>query len=359
MTKNPPTHEQNLLPHLYENGYEDEINLVDLWLVLMKHRTLIVAVVLLCVLAGIMLALLVPAKYQYSTSIELGARLDGENDVVVIESPETLLAKIQESYIPLARQQYQQYLAEHSAVESVLKIEARIPKGSQIIVLSSKGPEDAGVMHKAVQQSVINMVKMDHERITDVLRKETEILQNRAKAKLEELKDDATLIQAREKRLGDVSVLLANQAKEVRDDLAQARADRANAIKQTKDESRALTLMMLDSGVQQYRQRLAQIDERLKIKVVDSRDTLVRQLANNRRAQLSQQDTIAKLKIQLASLRETRALTPPMRSLEATGPGSSLIVMLALVLGLMLGVFMAFFAEFLSKVRNQNLIAQD
>lgn len=359
MTKNPPTHEQNLLPHLYENGYEDEINLVDLWLVLMKHRTLIVAVVVLCVLAGVMLALLVPAKYQYSTSIELGARLDGENDVVVIESPETLLAKIQESYIPLARRQYQQYLAEHSAVESVLMIDARIPKGSQIVVLSSKGPEGDSVMHKAVQQSVVNMVKVDHKRITDVLRKETEILQNRAKAKLEELKDDATLIQAREKRLGDVSVLLASQAKEVRDDLAQARADRANAIKQTKDESRALTLMMLDSGVQQYRQRLAQIDERLKIKVVDSRDTLVRQLANNRRTQLSQQDTIAKLKIQLASLRETRALTPPMRSLETTGPGSSLIVMLALVLGLMLGVFMAFFAEFLSKVRNQNLITQD
>jgi len=330
------------LPHLYENGYEDEINLVDLWLVLMKHRALIAAVVVVCVLAGVMFALLAPAKYQYSTSIELGARLDGENDVVVIESPETLLAKIQESYIPLARQQY---LAEHSAVEGVLKVEARIPKGSQIIVLSSKGPEDAGVVHKTVQQSVVNMAKVDHQRITDVLRKETEILQSRAVAKLEELKDDAILIRAREKRLGDVSVLLANQAKEVREDLAQARADRANAIKQTKDESRALTLMMLDNGVQRYRQRLAQIDERLKIKVVDSRDTLVRQLANNHRAQLSQQDTIAKLKIQLASLRETRALTSPMRSLETTGPGSSLIVMLALVLGLMLGVFMAVFCR--------------
>jgi len=40
MTRNPPVHEQNLPPHLYENDYEDEINLVDLWLILMKHRTL-------------------------------------------------------------------------------------------------------------------------------------------------------------------------------------------------------------------------------------------------------------------------------------------------------------------------------
>jgi len=356
MTKNPPTHEQNLLPHLYENGYEDEINLIDLWLVLMKHRTLMAAVVALCILAGIMLALLVPAKYQYSTSIELGTRLSGENNVVVIESPETLLAKIQESYIPLA---WRQYSAEHSAMEGVPKIEARIPKGSQIIVLSSEGSEGDGLMHKGVQQSVINTVKTDHNRITDVLRKETEILQNRAMAKLEELKDDAMLIQAREKRLGDVSVLLASQAKEVRDDLARAKADRANAIKQIKDESRALTLMMLDSGVQQYRQRLAQIDERLKIKIVDSRDTLAQQLANNRRAQLSQQDTIVKLKIQLANLRETRALMSPMRSPETTGPSGSLVVMLALVLGLVLGVFTAFFAEFLSNVRSRSLVAQN
>ncbi|NOX92233.1 MAG: hypothetical protein GXP18_07230 [Gammaproteobacteria bacterium] len=354
MTKNPPVHEQNLPPHLYESAYEDEINLVDLWLVLMRHRTLMAVVVASCVVAGIVFAVLTPAKYQYSTSIELGTRLSGE-DVVVIESPETLLAKVQESYIPLARQQY---LAGHSAVGEVPKIEARIPKGSQIIVLSSKGSESVGVAHKAVQQTVVNMVKTDHNRITDVLRKETEILQNRAVAKLEELKDDATLIQAREKRLEDISVLLTGQARDVRDDLARARADRANAIRQTKDESRALTLMMLDSGVQQYRQRLAQIDERLKITVVDSRDTLTRQLANNRRAQLSQQDTVVKLKIQLANLRETQALVPPMRSPEATGPGGSLIVMLALVLGLMLGVFAAFFAEFLSRVRRQSLVAQ-
>jgi len=354
MTKNPPTHEQNLPPHLYESGYGDEISLVDLWLVLMKHRILIAVVTGLCVLAGIMFAVLAPAKYQYSTSIELGTRLSGDN-VIVIESPETLLAKIQESYIPLARQKY---LSGQSVVGRAPKIEARIPKGSQIIVVSSEGAESNGAVHKAIQQSVMNMVKADHGRITDVLRKETEILQNRAVAKLEELKDDATLIQAREKRLEDISVLLTGQAKDVRDDLARARTDRANAIRQTKDESRALTLMMLDNGVQQYRQRLAQIDERLKIKVVDSRDMLARQLANNRRAQLSQQDTIVKLKTQLANLRETQALVPPMRLPEATGPGSSLIVMLALVLGLMLGVFTAFFAEFLSRVNHQNLVAQ-
>lgn len=350
MTKNPPPHEQNLSSHLYENSYEDEINLVDLWLVLLRHRTLMAAVTAVCLLAGLLFALLVPPKFQYSTSIELGTRIDGAN-VSVIESPETLLAKIQESYIPLARQQY---LSKHSTTGGVPKIEARVPKGSQIIVLSSKGSESRGADHKSVQQAVVDMVQQDHDRIVNVLRKETEILQNKAVAKLEELKDAATLIRAREKRLNDISTLLSSQAKDVRSDLERAKADRARAIKQTKDESRALTLMMLDSGMQQYRQRLAEIDERLKIKVVDSRDALAKKLADNRRAQTSQQDTISKLKIQLANLRETRALMPPMRSPEPTGPGTALVVLLSLVLGLMLAVFAAFFAEFLAKVRNQS-----
>jgi uncharacterized protein involved in exopolysaccharide biosynthesis len=350
MTKNPPAHEQRLPPQYYESGFEDEINLVDLWLVLAKRRTLIATVAGLCVLAGLMLALLMPPTYQYSTSIEIGTRLNG-TDVTVIESPETVLAKVQESYIPQARQQS---LDQHAELSNVPKIDARIPKGSQIIVLSSKGTEDDGALNMAVQQAVVDMLKKDHGRIVDVLRKDTEILQNKAMAKLAELKDEAKLIQGREKRLGDVSALLTSQADEVRNDLAHAKADRAKAIKETRDESRALTLMMLDSGMQQYRKRLAEIDERLKIKVVDERDELVKELADNQRAQSNQQDTIAKLKIQLANLRETRALLPPMRSPEAAGPGKSLIVVLALVLGLMLGVFVAFFTEFLAKVRSQS-----
>jgi len=351
MTKNPPIHEPAAPTYSYQTGYEDEINLVDLWLVLMKRRSLIAMVAVLSLLAGTMFALFNPPKYHYSTSIEIGTRFDGSN-MAVIESPETLLAKIQESYIPLARQEY---LARHGESGGVPQIEARIPKGSQIIVLSGKGPEGDSAAHKAVQQAVVDMVKKDHGRIVDVMRKETEIRQNKATAKLAELKDEARLIQAREKRLGDISTLLAGQAKDVRGDLARAQADRAKAIKQTKDESQALTLMMLDSGMQQYRQRLAEIDERLKIKVVDSRDALAKQLADNQRAQLNQQDTIAKLKIQLANLRETRALLPPMRSPEATGPGGAVIVLLSLLLGLMLGVFGAFFAEFLAKAQSQGM----
>jgi LPS O-antigen subunit length determinant protein (WzzB/FepE family) len=120
-----------------------------------------------------------------------------------------------------------------------------------------------------------------------------------------------------------------------------------------------MTLLMLDSEIRNYRELLAEIDERLHIETADTQDAIKKELADNQRAQRAQQDNIAKLEIQLANLRETSALQPPMRSLKPVGPGKTLIILLSLVLGLMLGVFAAFFAEFLSKVRGQTKSLQN
>lgn len=346
MTRNPPNHDQGLVQYYQD----DEINLVDLWLVLVRRRVVFATVAILCVVAGLLYALVVPRDYQFSTSIEIGSRLDG-SDVSLVEPPETLLAKVNESYIPLARQRY---LLAHPDIEDVPKIDARIPKGSQIIVLNSKGPESESAIHETLQQAVVDMVKKDHGRIIDVMRKESEIRQQRATAKLEELKDEASLLQAREKRLSDTTTLLAKQASEARADLQRAQSNRQRATGAAKDAAQAMTLLMLDSEIQSHRQRLAKLDERLQIEMADNQDELTKALADNRRAQADQQNNIAKLNIQLANLRETRALLPPMRSTEPAGPGRSVIVLLALLLGLMLGVFAAFVVEFLAKAREQS-----
>ncbi len=345
MTKNLPLHEQNL-PAYYQ---EDEINLIDLWLVLVKHRTVLMSVVLLCMLVGLLYATLVPRNYQYSTSIEIGTRFIGEN-LEMIELPQTLLAKIQESYIPLARQEY---AAKHPEFNGVPKIEASVPKGSQIIVLGSKGPENKSDVHKTLQQTIVDMTRKDHSQIVDVLRKEAEIDKNKAVTKLDELKDAVVLLKANEKRLNDTAALLAKQAAEAKQDLLRAEVNQQKAINEAINEAKAMTLFILDSQIQRYREYLADIDERLQITIEEYRDQLAKSFADNRRAQANQQDNISILEIRLANFRETRALLPPMQSPEPVGAGRSLIVVLSLVLGLMLGVFVAFFTEFLSKARTQ------
>lgn len=351
MTNKPPVYNQTLPDH-YD---EDEINLVDLWLVLVKRKLILAGVVVASAVAALLYVVVVPPSYQYSTSIEIGTHLNGV-ELSVVDSPETVLAKVKESYIPLAQQNY---FDQHPERESVVKIGARVPKNSKIIVLSSKGADADGDIHKALQQSVVDRLKKDHGRIVDVLRKETEILQHKAVAKLEELKDANELIMARGKRLNNFAALLTKQAEEARKDLLQVKNNRQKSVKEATNEAKAMTLLMLDSEIRNYRELLAEIDERLHIETADTQDAIKKELADNQRAQKAQQDNIAKLEIQLVNLHETSALQPPMRSLEPVGPGKTLIILLSLVLGLMLGVFAAFFAEFLSKVRGQTKSLQN
>ncbi len=311
MTNKPPVYNQTLPVH-YD---EDEINLVDLWLVLVKRKLILVGVVVASAVAALLYVVVVPPSYQYSTSIEIGTRLNG-TELSIVESPETVLAKVKESYIPLAQQNY---LNNHSEFKSVVKIDAHIPKGSQIIVLTSKGSEEKSDIHMTLQQSVVDMLKKDHSRIFGGLRKEMEIMLNLATEKLERLKEDSNVFTLEER------------------DTGLTKEDRKITTKKIISEPETLALMMKNNNIQKSRELLAE----------------------NKLAQDVQRDTIARLEIQQANLRETRALLPPMRSPEPAGPGKTLIILLSLVLGLMLGVFAAFFAEFLSKVRGQTKSLQN
>jgi capsular polysaccharide biosynthesis protein len=347
MTKNPPLHE----PHLPAAYYyaEDEINLVDLWLVLVRRRKVVFAVTAVCLIAGIALALILPRKYEYTTSIEIGSRASGTK-VALIEPPETVLAKVQESYIPLVRQEY---LSQHPEKTRAPKIEVSIPKNSQILVLRSKGPKANAEVYQSLQQAVVDRLTQDHGRIIALLRKDMENQQRKAEAKLAELKDAAILLKGREKRLADVTALLGKQVTEARADLKRAEGNRQEAIHEANNESKAMTLLMLDNEIRQYHQRLDKLDERLQIEVANNQDDLAKQLADNGRAQATQQDHISQLEGELANLRGTRAILAPMRSPEPSGAGPKLIAVLSLVLGIILGVFAAFFAEFIAKARLQ------
>ncbi len=66
----------------------------------------------------------------------------------------------------------------------------------------------------------------------------------------------------------------------------------------------------------------------------------------------TQQKLIEVYSSQLANLRETREILPPMKSIEPTGGTSGkLIIIIAAFAGIFLGVFSAFFAEFVAKIR--------
>ncbi|HEY5602041.1 MAG TPA: Wzz/FepE/Etk N-terminal domain-containing protein [Gammaproteobacteria bacterium] len=348
--KSTPIPNQPNVPPYY---YEDEISLIDLWLVLVRRKKLLIVTFATITVIGLVMALVTPKKYNYSTSIELGSRVI-QDKVQPIESPETLLAKIQESYIPFVQQQYRNENPDNNAV---YKISARVPKGSQIIVVESQGGEENGAVYKDLQQKVINQVQSDHKRILEVIRKELEISRNDAVNKLEELKDTVKLLIAREKRLTEIAELIKRQIEEAKADLAIAEKNRQRSVKEATNEAKAMTLLMLDNEVQQQRLRLAKLEERLIVEIAEGQDKLASDIITNERLQEAQKDQIKRVEIQLANLVETRALVPPMQSMEPTGVAKRVILAIAMVLGFVLALMAVFIAEFLQKAKEQ--MAQD
>jgi hypothetical protein len=333
--------------------YEDEISLIDLWLVLVRRKKLIISIFSVVVVLGLVFAFVTPKKYGYSTSIEIGSRII-KDSVQPIESPQTLLAKIQESYVPYVQHQYRENNEEDKGIYGIT---ARVPKGSQLIILESKGVETSGVIYKDLQQHVVNEVQNDHKRIIEVIRKELEIARNEAVNKLEELKDHANLLLAREKRLGDIAKLVTKQIEEAKQDLAAAENSRKRSIKEATNEAKAMTLLMLDSGIKNQRERVANLEERLIVEIAEDQDNLLKQMSGNKRQQQNQLAKIARVDAQLNNLVETRALLSPMQSMEPIGLAKRVILAIAMVLGFIFAIMAAFISEFLQKARQQ--MAQD
>ena len=331
--------------------YEDEINLVDLWLVLAKRKKLILATIIAFSILGVAAALLLPKNYAYRTTIEIGTRLEGER-TVLIEGVESVLAKVKETYIPLAQHLYRE---NNSDDDKLYDIKASIPRKSQIIVLASKGKEAMAKTYKTIHIAVVGGLKLNHARILDVIRNNLTLEKNKAERDLE-AKVQWEKISAAELKRVDISAGLARkQIKETGSLIKSAKQNRTKAVREARDEARAMTLLMLDNEVQQNRTRMARLEERLYVNLAGKRDNLEKQLDDSKRSQLNIRDNIARIKLQITNLQETRAVEPAMQSIRPIGMGRRALVVLVAVLGMFIAIFGAFFLEFLNKVRKTSI----
>lgn len=331
---------------------EDSISLIDLWMVLSRRRRVIFAVLGLALLAGLLAALLMPTKYTYTTAIEIGSKSSANTDALPIEPPETVLAKIKESYIPQALHDFSQA----QGTEKGYQVEGRIPKGSELIVLEAKAPEEEGPAYLTIMQTVIDKVEGDHRRVSAVIRSnmktqlgqaqltlsaltdpstlevkkralESKLLKAHMelarlknpltlalpkkdlatrKAKVEktlaDLRDKEALLKARYQRLDEVDKLLKQQVKDLRTQINDTRSQRTQAIANLNTEASAMTMLMIDNELQQNRSRLATLEERLLITQQDAREQLENQIAANQREYTIQDQAIGKIGQELDKL---------------------------------------------------------
>jgi uncharacterized protein involved in exopolysaccharide biosynthesis len=176
----------------------------------MRRKAMIASICILIFALGFTLALLAPRTYTYSTSIEIGSQIiDGT--VEPFESPETLLAKLNYSFIPKTLNDLSMAGQEN---KQSYKITASVPRSSKIIVLQMKGTEDQAEILGSILQSISKRAIQDHQRIYDAVKLNYVSSKNQAESELANLdvnsNENAEKIQRLKNRIESYNSQLAN-----------------------------------------------------------------------------------------------------------------------------------------------------
>jgi len=241
---------------------DNELSLIDLALILVKHKKMIVLVILLFFILGVAKSLMSTKSYTFNTSIEIGSQvIDGV--IQPFESSETLLAKLQFSFIPQSLIEY--YSSSNEQVR--YKINSHSPQGSNIIILDAIGAEAEARTLSELLLNITQKIITDHNRIHLATQQRLKAIKSQAESELELLSSN----------------------------------------KDNQDEKKRLL--------------------RSRIDVYSS---------------------------QLANLRQTRQIFPPIKSHDSVSKSGKVIVTIFTLIGIFVAVFISFFAEFVIKVREKS-----
>ncbi len=144
--------------------YEDEINIIELWLILARYKWLIVsAMVFPMALALAAVTLFKKEQYSYVSTIELasnnvpGAAETFGGVLVPLESAVVSLNKLNQVYIPLV-------LGIYRDQNKGLDIRIKAIGNNQLVVLTSLGSVSAAVQ-RVMHEEIVAMLSKDHDRL--------------------------------------------------------------------------------------------------------------------------------------------------------------------------------------------------
>lgn len=274
---------------------EDEISLIDLWLVLVRRRWVIAGITLLCVVLGTGYAWWQPVRYEYKTGMELAmirggySSTDDELNELIL-SKEEIIALLEDLIIPAQRKKRSEDNETGPRVEVIER------GGPGNLVLKSVATPENSIQVEALHKEVVDALKARSrpvfEKRIDVyvqpLRFRKEILQEQMKTHQDQLQRlSSRAYDAKED--GVLGLIDAYQMSDIREKMAKTRlelSDTESEIEVIQEVSRPLRMRFLASQTE-----------------------------------------------------------------NPVGAGKAVIVALSLIMGLMLGIFSAFFAEFLAQAK--------
>ena len=352
-----------------DTRHANTVDLVEILKILIRRRNILIVTMIVVTLGGLILTLTPAPRYSFSTAIEIGSTIDDNattHTTVPVESPETVLAKIRESYTQQAINRYREKFPEDTRA---FQISARIPENSQIIILEAIDIESKSDAYRKIMGDIVDLVLSDHRKIVTLRRaniensiekarlnlaalmdpstlevkksslelkilnaemeqekledprtllipqQKLETMLGEQRKKLADLRDQEQLLKSRLLRADRTDKLLEKQIEELQEQIDASLRRRHAAVNKLDNESSAMTMLLIDNELQRNRNRLATLRERLYVRQEDLRQELKAKIHANRRQQNIQENIIEEIKYKLETLvienRRARKLNKP------------------------------------------------
>lgn len=433
---------------------DDTIDLVDILVILIKRKRIIFWSVFCSLAAGVFFLLSKPPLYSYVTAIEIGSQMTEDGTPVFFESAQTLKSKLESAYIPQVLQAFARAYPEDNNIKK-LKISVNVPKQSELIIISAKGSEDQSKLLLDIEHRILDLITKDHGRILSVIRSSIVKEKAEAEAELAYLKNDKSFdvtkkelqselvfaqtkyqqikepdfvkakrkvlenkLKAAQNKLGllidqnkkldtdaaslkKAEIRMSEKVAVIKKQIQQSLTKRDQALDDVSDPTQAMTLLMIDSEIQQTRQFLTELEQQLFIELAKQLSDIQVQAKDNQRKQEGTKAVISKIKldiknfdkklelegapahaeidkiqaklaglqvdrerniqqqiqkiqdleVQIDNLSPTRSVSPPMQSLNPQGLGRLKTLIIFGLMGIAVGFVLVVVAELKDKAR--------
>jgi len=151
-------------------AYEDEISIIELWLILARYKWLIVSAMIFPMLLVVAVMLFKKEQYSYVSTIELastnvsGAAEDHGGVLVPLESAVVSLNKLNQAYIPLVLGAHRDKNKGLDIKFEATRLSEEKIENNQLVVLTSVGSV-SGAVQRVMHEEIVGMLSKDHDRL--------------------------------------------------------------------------------------------------------------------------------------------------------------------------------------------------
>lgn len=338
---------------------EDEISLVDAWIALSHYKRAFWFTWIPLVLTGLVVAMfLFNERFTLTSAVQIGT-YNVNNQVVALESTDSLSSKLRNVLIPAVTSEV---LSENPQMD---RFETRVmtDKGSDVVLIQHKVLKSQQDQFRRVQQRIAAAIVAQHDQKISTLQVDLEARLELERLKLAELQDPRSLQMALDKvnsnitaqqnkltRLQEnLSILQDGGPQKFLSILSPQEREQVVSQQETPAEVDDLIVLKFDKYLLENRIQQDEIQD-----AINTARIRLKELEKAQQDNINlQQQTIKTLEDKLAAFNRTRLVNSPVLSVEPQGLTRPYLVILVVLFASLAGFGMMLLMLFRDKVRER------